>query len=29
LKLELRGHFILVQFHSGCDAAYLLARSCS
>ena len=22
LKLELRGHFILVQFHSGCDAAY-------
>jgi hypothetical protein len=22
LKLELRGHFVLVQFHSGCDAAY-------
>ena len=22
LKLELRGHSILVQFHSGCDAAY-------
>ena len=22
LKLELRGHFILVQFHSECDAAY-------
>ena len=22
LKLELRGHFILGQFHSGCDAAY-------
>ena len=21
-KLELRGHSILVQFHSGCDAAY-------